>query len=148
MRRGPDRRRASFSTSSRGFPPPRPTLILGFEKLLPPARSTNTLPTSFRPAATNSPPGPRPAGAVSLYGPPAAGAASRDSFCATASGPAASRTSSRWRPLSLPLVGWRGTLWFSPAFSLCPFSQPSGPRSTIESCGAEWHGPLGGCGGK
>lgn len=37
-----------------------------------------------------------------LYGPPAAGAASRDSLCATASGPAASRTSGRWRPLSLP----------------------------------------------
>lgn len=26
----------------------------------------------------------------------------------------------QWRPLCLPVVGWRGTLWFPPAFPLAP----------------------------
>lgn len=58
-----------------------------------------------------SPPSPGPVGAASLWL-ARAGAASRDSLCATASGPSAFRTQGMWRPLSLPFVGWGSTLWF------------------------------------
>lgn len=64
-----------------------------------------------------SPPSPGPVGAASLWL-ARAGAASRDSLCATASGPAAFRTQGMWRPLSLPFVGWGSTLWFSLSFLL------------------------------
>lgn len=146
MRRGPDRRRAPFSTSSRGVPPPRPTLILRLEKLLPPARSTRT-PYYF------------PPGSRSLTSRPRAGGSCVSMVLQPLERPPGTpfvRPPPAQPPPGLRADGGRslfprrpaGFSMVFPGVSPCFFPRLRSAKSTIESCGAERHGPLGGCGGK
>lgn len=145
MRRGPDRRRAPFSTSSRGVPP-RPTLILVLEKLLPPARSTRT-PSYF------------PPGSRSLTSRPSAGGSRVSMVRQLLERPPGTpfvRPPPAQPPLGLranggrslfPLLAGGGTLWFSLASPITPSSnrEAQGVPSRVggQSDTARWVGVAG-----